>query len=225
MFGPVSFMFIFVIGIIATAIVFSVQAARKRREALHATALRLGLAFVPDRDPTLAQQFAFLNKLARGLNRYAYNRLHGRWKGHPIQSFDYHYETHSTDSKGRSQTDHHHFSVLILSLEKAFPELTICREGFFSKIAQAVGFADIDFESTEFSKRFCVRSKNKKFAYDFCNAQMIEHLLTHQDLDIEVEGNALALAFARCLRPEEIEPHLEELVQIRLLMPNYLFES
>ena len=39
------------------------------------------------------------------------------------------------------------------------------------------GYQDIKFESAEFSKTFCVRSPDKKFAYDVCNAKMMEYLL------------------------------------------------
>jgi hypothetical protein len=149
--------------------------------------------------------------------------LFGNFRTYPIHAFDYHYETHSTDSKGNRQTHHHHFSCLILTLDKAFPELTIAAEGFFSKIAQSLGYDDIDFESHEFSRKFCVRSKDKKFAYDFCHARLMEYLLLNQDLAIELEGMALAIVFSGCLEPAQIEQNLERLVQLRLFMPKYLF--
>ena len=112
---------------------------------------------------------------------------------------------------------------MILTLERTFPELTIAREGFFSKIAQSLGYDDIDFESHEFSRKFCVRSKNKKFAYDFCHARLMEYLLANEDLAIEIEGTALAIAFSDCLDPAQVEPNLERLIQLRWLMPKYLF--
>ena len=37
--------------------------------------------------------------------------------------------------------------------------------------------------------RNLVRSKDKKFAYDFCNAQMIDYLLDQPVIPIEVEKN------------------------------------
>jgi hypothetical protein len=66
--------------------------------------------------------------------------------------------------KGNQQTNHHYFSFFFLTLPMGFPELRITKEGLFSKIAQAFGYDDIDFESAEFSRAFCVRSKDKKFA-------------------------------------------------------------
>ena len=216
---------IIVVICIIGSIIWGIRAGKKRRDAITLLAERLGLDFSHERNYGIADRFSFLDKLRQGSNRYAYNVMEGNYQNHEIAAFDYHYETHSTDSKGRRQTHHHHFSFFILSLPKYFPELTIAKEGLFSKIAQAVGFDDIDFESHEFSKKFVVRSKDKKFAYDFCNARMIEYLLDHNDLNIEVDQNQLAIGFNRCLKVEEIEPHLNQLVEIRNLMPNYLFED
>jgi hypothetical protein len=149
--------------------------------------------------------------------------LSGRCQEHDVTIFDYHYETHSTDSKGHTQTHHHYFSFFVLRVPASFPELKIGPEGFFSKIAQAIGYDDIDFESHEFSRRFCVRSKDKKFAYDVCNARMIEYLLANPDLTIEIELDSLAISFNRRLKPEQIEPNLQRLIRVRSLLPEYLF--
>ena len=217
--------FILAVLFIIAAVVWGLQAGKKRREAMALLAQRLGLHFHPDKDRHLADRYDFLNRLRQGSNRYAYNIISGRYRGHGVRVFDYHYETHSTDSKGNRQTHHHHFSFFILELSKTFPELTIAKEGFLSKIAQAVGYDDIDFESHEFSRRFTVRSKDKKFAYDFCNAQMIDYLLGHPDISIEVDRSSLALGFGSCLRIEEIEPRLSQLIEIRERMPDYLFSG
>src|ERR1051325_1391418 len=221
--GGAILIFIVFIGLIIAGIVYSAIAARKRREALSALAARLGLRFCADEDYSLADRFEFLDHLAQGSNRYAFNILSGESRGNEVLVFDYHYETHSTDSKGNQQTHHHYFSFFILMLPQSFPEMRITKEGLFSKIAQAFGYDDIDFESAEFSRAFCVRSKDKKFAYDFCNAQMMEYLLANRDLSIEVEDRALALAFGNTLCAEEIESNLQRLAEIRARVPDYLF--
>jgi hypothetical protein len=217
--------FILVAVIIVTAIIYGSIAARKRREALAALALRLGLNYRADKDHSLADQFGFLNALAQGSNRYAFNMLSGVYQGHEVLVFDYHYETHSSGSKGQRQTHHHFFSFFILTLPQSFPELRITREGLLSKIAQAFGYDDIDLESAEFSRAFCVRSKDKKFAYDVCNAQMMEYLLANRELSVEIENRALALAFGKCLAAEEIEMNLGRLREIRSRLPEYLFNK
>ena len=215
-----------VVGVVALIIVLGILghlSAKKRREAMAALAARLGLHFSPHKDRGLARQYSFLDKLRSGSNRYAFNTLSGTYKDHEVTAFDYHYETHSTNSKGHRQTHHHYFSFFLLTLPASFPELVIAREGFFSKVAQAFGYDDIDFESHEFSRKFCVRCRDKKFAYDVCNAQMIEYLLANDDLTIEIDAYAMAISFRSRLSPEQIEPNLNRLIALRSLMPEYLF--
>lgn len=215
-----------IVGFIALIVVLATLgyiSAAKRREAMAALAARLGLRFDPNKSWDIAQRYRFLDKLRSGSNRYAFNILSGSYQGHDVSLFDYHYETHSTDSKGHRQTHHHYFSFFILHLPASFPELIIGSEGFFSKIAQALGYDDIDFESHEFSRKFCVRSADKKFAYDVCNARMIEYLLSNTDLTIEIEADALAISFSSRLTPQLIETNLNRLITLRSLMPEYLF--
>ena len=207
-----------VVAIIVVVVVIGYIAARKRREAMAAVAGRLGLRFQPRKDRGLARQYRFLDKLRQGSNRYAFNILSGSYQGHDVMLFDYHYQTGSG-----KDTHHHYFSFFIMQLPMSFPELVIDKEGFFSKIAQAFGYDDIDFESHEFSRKFCVRSADKKFAYDVCNGRMIEYLLSNNDLSIEIEGDSLAISFSRRLAPEQIEPNLNRLFTVRSLMPEYLF--
>jgi hypothetical protein len=215
-----------VVGVIALIIgiaVFAHISAKKRREAMMALAARLGLRFEPHKNWGLAKEYSFLDKLRTGSNRYAFNTLSGTCQGHDVTAFDYHYETYSRNSKGHRQTHHHYFSCFLLHLPQSFPELTIAREGLLSKLAQALGYDDIDFESHEFSRRFCVRSRDKKFAYDFCHARMMEYLLANDDLTIEIEHDVLAITFNSRLAPERIEPNLNRLIALRALMPEYLF--
>lgn len=210
-----------IVGFVAIFIVVAVLghlAAQKRRQAMMALAARLGLHFDPSKRRDLARRYEFIDRMRAGRDRYAFNILSGNYQGHDVVLFDYHYKTGSG-----KDTHHHYLSFFILRLPRTFPELTIGPEGFFSKIAQAVGYDDIDFESHEFSRKFCVRSKDKKFAYDVCNARMIEYFLANPDLTIEIELDTLALAFQRRLKLEQIEPNLQRLVRIRSLMPDYLF--
>ncbi len=219
---------LFIIGVIALIIIVAIAgylSAKKRREAMMALAARLGLHFDPNKNRDLASRYNFLDKLRTGENRYAFNTLSGHYQDHEVTAFDYHYETHTTDSKGHRQTHHHYFSCFLLHVPASFPELVIGREGFFSKVAQAFGYDDIDFESHEFSRKFCVRSPDKKFAYDVCNARMMEYLLANDDLTIEIEGDVLAITFNARLNPEQIESNLNRLVTLRSLLPDYLFSG
>lgn len=216
---------LFIVGFVIVAIggaIYSAIAARKRREGLAELALRLNLNFAPDNDYELAERFRFLKNLAQGDNRYAYNVLSGRFQNDDVLAFDYHYQITTYDKHGR-HTTHYRFSFFILTLTAAFPDLTIRRENFFTKVAEVFGYQDIKFESAEFSRAFCVRSPDKKFAYDVCNAKMMEYLLANRDLSIEIENDVIALAFNTRLSVEQIEFNLQRLVEIRSRLPEYLF--
>ncbi len=118
----------------------------------------------------------------------------------------------------------HNLTMLMLVVKEVFPKMTIGPESFGDKIATAFGVEnDIKFESAEFSRAFCVRSEDKRFAYDVCNAQMIDYLLANRDLHIEIQGPVILLAFSQVMPVGQIEFNLQRLVEIRTLMPNYLF--
>jgi hypothetical protein len=213
-----------VVGLLVIAgVIYGAIAAHKRQDALIALSRRLGLRLRAAEDYSLPDRYEFLDALAKGESRYASNILSGTYRDYEVLAFDYHYETHSSDGKGHRTTHHHYFSFFILQLPVLFPELKITGESLFSKIAQAFGYADIDFESAEFSRAFCVRSNDKKFAYDVCNPQMMEYLLANRDLSLEIEQSALALAFGSRLSADQIEHNLNRLIEIRLRLPQYLF--
>lgn len=216
-------MIVAVLVIVIVSTIYGMIQARKRLEGLSELALRLGLDFDAGEDRELADRYSFLKQLAKGENRYAQNILSGTYQQNQVLAFDYHYETHTTDSKGHQQTQDHWFSFFILTLPMVFPDLTIRRENLFTKVAEVFGYQDIKFESAEFSRTFNVRSLDKKFAYDVCNAKMMEYLLANRDLSVEIENNVLALAFTTRLSVEQIEVDLRRLVEIRSFLPEYLF--
>ena len=211
--------------LVGALVYFSWLAAKKRRDAFQAWASSYDWSYDPGRSREVYHQYQFLDKLRQGGNRYAFDIMAGEWQGRPAKGFTFHFETHTTDSKGRQQTHHHYLGVVLIYIEREFSELSIHHEGFFSKIGQFFGYDDIDFESVEFSKEFCVRAEEKKLAYDFCNTGMMEYLLQHPRTGLELEGNVLALYDSARLNPGEIEPYLQHLSKIRSLMPEYLFRD
>jgi len=213
---------LFVLIVVAIAIGGYLQ-VKRRRDALQALAERLGMTFSAAKRPDIAKQYAFLDALRKGSNRYAYNIVEGQYRNYPVMYFDFHYTTTSTDAKGRRQTHHHYCSIVMLLLEQSFPELRIYPETFFSRIGQMLGFKDISFESVEFSKAFVVRSKDRKFAFDICHPRMMEYLLNHRGLCLEIEQNCLALEHNSLIGPEKIESQFDLLCELRALFPQYLF--
>ena len=157
----------------------------QRRKALAAFAASHGLRFEAGHDASLEDRFPDFDCLRRGSRRYGYNRLRGQWNGREVLAFDYHYATHSTDSKGRRKTHHHHFSAVILRSNLPLRPLLIRPEGFFDKVKDFFGFEDIDFESAEFSRKFFVKSPDRKWAYDVLHTRAMQMLLDSPTFHIQ----------------------------------------
>lgn len=213
------------VGLVVALGILAWKQEQKRIRAITMFCTENGLQLSRSRDRGLSRTFSFIPQLANGDNRYAENVIRGSLADFPVIGFDHHYETESTDSEGRSTTHHHHHCVYAVVLDESFPHLAISPEGLFSKVAQAFGYDDIDFESHEFSRKFCVRSKDRKFAYDFCNPAMIEFLIAHPPPPVAVSGNLLALVHDGRQDPAKLQARFDQVLSIRRKMPEYLFAS
>lgn len=184
------------IGFVIFAIFAAIHAHKKEKErqaALAAWASGRGLYYHPDRVYGFDDENPTFRFLRQGSNRYAYNILTGEIKGREITAFDYHYETHSTDSKGRRQTHHHYFSAIIIRSPFPLKPLTVRREGFFDKMKSVFGFKDINFESSEFSRRFHVTCEDKRWAYDVIHNQTMQLLMDSPQFHLESDRRSLTL--------------------------------
>jgi hypothetical protein len=184
--------------------VLSARARKRRRMALRAWAGSRNWSYTPEEVSTLERRFPAFSCLRRGDHRYGYNVMRGRAGDCEAWAFDYHYETHSTDSNGHSQTTHHRFSAVVVDSGLRLSPLSIRAEGLFDKLKGAFGFDDIDFESGRFSREFWVTSPDKRWAYDVLSQETIEFLLGAPRFALEFEGGPQAIAHRdRCFRPAE----------------------
>ncbi len=207
------------IGIVALFVLGKYLYERNRSRAFRELAKRLGLRY-HRKSYGIPKQYRFLNDLARGNNRYAFNILEGVNKRRHVISFDYHYAT----GGGNNRRDHY-VSFFMLRLEREFPELRVYPENFLSKLGQSIGFEDIDFESVEFSDAFTVRARDKKFAYDVCNTRMMAYMLEHRALAFEIERNWLAIGARGRLDVETVAGGFVFLQEVRERLPGYLFQA
>jgi hypothetical protein len=207
--------------------IFSYQQQQQRRADLASLANDLGWQFDPDSEYSFDSEYSQFGVFARGSGRYAYNTLGGKLDvaGQPCTALmgDYHYQTTSSDGK-TTQTHHHHFSYLIVDLPfPSLPDLRIRREGFFDTLAHVFGFDDINFESSEFSKRFHVKSSNKKFAYDVVCPAMIDFLMTDDPPNIEIDDGCCCLTTGSSTwSPAEFRAQHDWAVKFFSLWPKYL---
>ena len=191
------------------AVIFSIRAKKKRQMELSAWADARGFTFLPDETPALAHQFPGFKVFHTGSRRYAYNVMTGERDQRGLWAFDYHYETYSTDSKGRRQTHHHHFSALVVDSGMYLKPLTIRAENFFDKMKGVFGFDDIDFESAEFSRKFWVTAKEKRWAYEVIHQGTMEFLLEAPRYGIEFDGPYALAVRSKRFKPHEFDEALE----------------
>jgi hypothetical protein len=178
----------------------------KRRRELAGMAHQLGLSFSEvDLEGCGALPFALLRK---GDGRGTENVMSGVWQGVPLREFDHWYYEESTDSKGHRTKTYYRFSCAVVEIEAACSALTIDREGFFTRLADAIGLDDITFELEEFNEAFNVKSRDRRFASDFLDQRMMRFLLgTDHAFEFEVAGRWL-LCFSKRRRPTELIPLL-----------------
>lgn len=196
---PDAFLLFFLIAV--GAVVFFAWLARKqakeRTAALGLLAARRGWIFYGDtRDRGFEASYPQFPLFRRGHSRHAHNRFSGR-----IQAFDtelraeagdYHYQITSGSGKNRN-TRTYRFSFILVTLPfgPRLPSLRVRTENLLDKLAGAIGFEDIDFESAEFSRRHHVSSSDRRFAYALIDPRMIEFLLGQHPPVFELGGGVL----------------------------------
>lgn len=182
-----------VFGVIALIVVIaSLVMAGKRRDTMRAFAADCSLTYYRHDPFNIEDRFAFFSLFNKGHSKKATNVLSGVYRGHEYVACDYRYVTGS--GKNRST---HNQSVCICKLDHSFPGLQLRPENFLDKAAGFFGFDDIDFESDEFSRKFFVKSENKKFAYDVCHPRMMEWLLVNRGWHLEMTNRCMMVQDGR----------------------------
>ena len=223
-----AYVILLIVAVIALLIVFAVlkhQQSEKRKKELAGWAFSKGLNFNSARDADIDNRYSYFKCLQRGENRYGYNIIEGNVGNHPVCAFDYHYETHHTDSKGNRQTQHHYFSAVVVDANLPLKPLFIRNERLFDKLAEFIGFDDIDFESAEFSKKFYVKSPDKKWAYDVLHQATMEFMLNAPHFDIEFGGRQVIAYRNNTFKMQEFEEAINLVNGILDRLPESLIQE
>ncbi len=190
---------------------------KKRREEFFRLSVRLGLEY-SIKDPFDTPSLPF-DLFGKGERRSAQNVLWGDVAGMRVRLFDYSYVIRHHNPKGPDTTTTHRFSCVLAEIDADCPHLAIDREGFMSRLADHVGFRDIEFESEEFNKAFQISSEDRRFAFAFIDASMMAWLMDEGGIcRYEVVG-PLALCYCDRVRPAEYENLLEVLRRFRSHVP------
>jgi hypothetical protein len=204
--GSTAFIFLLA-AVVAGAIVYGgYLIKKKRREAFATMATQFGLQYsVADPFGVLSEPFSLFDK---GDGRGVENVMWGTWQGVALKAFDYWYYDQSTDSQGRTNRTYHRFDCAIVPIDAACVRLSITHETLASRLANALSFHDIQFESEAFNKAYQVRSADKKFANDLIDARMIDWLLRNGGgYSFEVVGQEV-MCYCNKLQPLAILPLL-----------------
>lgn len=213
-----------IMGILAAILLLAVSAnflldaaiARARSRKFRKLASELGLECYPIRDARFVNSHSALECFPTSPECSAINVLEGAYRGHRVVYFDYHY----LDGRTSKQS-----SMFVLKLPRALGRLRIFPESDLEKLRNAVSNRDIVFDSIEFSKAFVVISPDKQFAYDVCHGRMMEYLLKNKWIGLEIAQDKLAIFRRLPVEPEGVKALFDMLVEIRLLMPDYVFKK
>jgi hypothetical protein len=187
--------------VISTIFYFRRAAAKARTAAIRALAHSHGWRFVAEKDGELPRAHLHLKTFDVGHSKSARNVVRFAMAGLTMEMFDYHYTTGSG-----KHAQHHSLSVCIAEVPHPFLYPLVVRpEHFGDKLAAAVGFNDIDFESDEFSREFHVSSPDRKFAFALSDQRMMEWFLARRGTRVELwEAKLLVRVSEELLRPDEL---------------------
>lgn len=132
---------------------------------------------------------------------------------------------HQSRTRNKDSETVHTFTICVAEAPVSAPKLTIVRETFGHKLVDALGAEDIDFESDEFSKKFWVKCKDRKFAYDVLHPRAMEFLLHAPRAGWEWQGNRLVLVVSGAFKPERVTPLMNNAAKFLALVPRHLERS
>jgi hypothetical protein len=168
--------FVAIVAVVIALVWWGYYRKKQRREALAVIAARIGLEYSQE-DPYGLDGYPF-SLFERGDGRGCENVLAGTWQQLDVKAFDYWYYEETTDSKGGRSRSYHHFSCAETDVAIVAPHLTVTHETLFTRVADHIGFADIQFESEAFNRVFRVKCDEAKFATDVLDARMMQWLLS-----------------------------------------------
>jgi hypothetical protein len=209
---------VYVVLIIAAVIgiaTLAVQQERKRRRLLRAWARAKGFTMHGHARRGWEKEYPAFKLFDRGRSRHTSLHLEGEVDGRRARCLDYRYTTGS--GKNRKT---HRYSIVIVDTGSPVIPLAIRREHVFDRMGEVFGHDDIDFESSEFSRRFHVSAADRKWAYDVIHTGTMDYLLTLPPVTIEFGYAEIAVYVTGSLSGERCQNGLAIAHQMLDLVPD-----
>ena len=206
-----------IVALVAAAIWLKFKYDQQRREEFFRTATKLGLEYAVE-DPFHTDDLPFA-QFRKGDGRSVDNVMYGSAAGMRVRLFDYEYYETTHNPNGPDTHHYYRFSCALAEVDADCPHLSLSREGVLSRIADHLGFRDIEFESEEFNKAWQVQSEDARFASAFVDPGLMAWLLDEGSIaQYEVVGPLLLCTTDR-IKPAEYENLLEVMRRFHAHVP------
>jgi hypothetical protein len=185
---------------------------RRRHDRLEALAADMGLAYAARDDALLQALRGRMPLFDRGRRRQTRSAMAGAIEDLRVCIFDYHYTT----GGGRSSTTWRQTVVAFELPEGRLPAFSLRPQRFFHKIAEKLGWTDIDFaDHPEFSRRYRLTGDDEVAVRAAFSGELIELLDRDERLCVESDGRWLVVyRHGRRVRPDRVPALLEEAFEI-----------
>jgi hypothetical protein len=190
--------FVGLVILITVGAIFIWRKEKERTEALRRVAQAAGLTFKPAADLAEVRALGDVQLYARGNSRQATNLMTGRVGDQQVAVFDYRYTIGS--GKGRYTTIQ--TVVLLPSVKDSLPDLQMAPENPLIKIAEALGYQDIDIESApEFSRRYILRGADEAAIRAALHPGATSYFAGHEGWTVEVQSGTVGI-YRADIRPK-----------------------
>jgi hypothetical protein len=199
---------------------FAWQEEKKRREILFAWAHQKGWRLGAAKVKGMHQDYAGLQVFQKGHSRSARNIITGEYHGRPVTLMDYRYVV----GHGKNRSTHNR-GVVVLKCDFPTVPMFIRRESPLDRVGEFFGADDIDFESSEFSRKFFVKSNDRKWAYDIIHTRTMEYLLGSPSFTIEFGFGEIAIYKTGWCDTEKYEQALKLAWDLYELIPDFVIRQ
>jgi len=176
--------------VILVVVVVSWRKERARTEALRRVAETAGLMFQAKGDLAALRSLGDVQLFDRGHSKRAANLMTGRVGDDHVAVFDYWF----TVGSGKNKNTTCQTVVLLPSAKRSLPDLQMAPENPVTRLAEKVGFQDIDIESSpEFSSRYIVRGADEAAIRAALSPRATTYFAGHEGWSVEAKSGHVAI--------------------------------
>jgi len=216
--APIGFAFVF-LALVIFVIFYNRKKERERTEQMRAAASHLRWNFTDVAPWNMIAGLDYFSLFNQGHNKQIKNFMYGEANGVKAAIFDYIFVTGS----GKHQQTHYQSVTYLESANLRVPYFSLRPEGFWTKIAQAFGYQDIDFgQRPEFSKQYLLRGQDEPAIRQTFNDRLLSFFESYAGTCVDGGNNQLfVFRSGHKYPPQEIQNELALALNVLNLLPRY----